>query len=102
MSAPIAATELELARVSLPSGRELLVRGGSEESIEVRSPDGLVELSVVLTPEGPVLRFSGARVELSAGTLALHADNIEIGARELASVTSGGEVVVQAPLIKLN
>ncbi len=104
MSAQLtSAAEIALSNaISLPSGREVVVRSGPEEVVEVRSPDGTVEVSVVLTEQGPVLRVTGGRLEMQAETLALKGRRVEIDASELATITSGGEVVVQAPMIRLN
>jgi len=51
----------------LASGRSITAdRAGDEDLIEVTSPDGKIELSVRLTPEGPVLSMDAARLKLKA------------------------------------
>jgi hypothetical protein len=54
------------APLQLRSGRTVSVDRNEPEAITVRAPDGAVELSVRFTPEGPVLRFASASVELTA------------------------------------
>lgn len=50
----------------LRSGRTVAVDAADPDAITVRAPDGVVELSVRFTAEGPVLRFASAAVELTA------------------------------------
>lgn len=88
--------------VSLPSGRDVVIQSGKDETIEVRSPDGTIEVAIVLTEQGPVLRVTGGRLEMNADTVALKGRLVEIDASELATIHSDGEVVVTAPMIRLN
>ena len=49
------------------SGRGVSLRlGPSGEELEIRSPTGELELRILLTPDGPVLRLEAARVEVQA------------------------------------
>ncbi len=65
---------------------------GAPEQLVVRSPEGLVELSVRFTKEGPVLSFSAAGSDLrSQGTVRLSCGKLEVDAREGIAVTSGGD-----------
>lgn len=50
----------------LRSGRTVAVDAADPDAITVRAPDGVIELSVRFTAEGPVLRFASAAVELTA------------------------------------
>ena len=74
----------------LPSGRSVIVqvRDGREE-LEVRSPDGEMEVHITLTETGPVVRLRGARLELEAPeTIALNCRRFEINAAEEVCITS--------------
>jgi hypothetical protein len=104
----------------LPSGRRLVVTAALEgEELEVRSPDGLAELRITLTDAGPVIRISGARLELDAtDTVAIRGRRVEVEATEEAEVRTGGDlklrsagemnlrasedVVVRGEIIRLN
>jgi hypothetical protein len=80
----------------LPSGRAVVVRTqpGSEE-LEIRSPDGQVELSIVLTPQGPVVRMKVARLELeSATTLGLTCERLEVRASGGIDLQTQGGVAI--------
>jgi hypothetical protein len=78
----------------LPSGRSVLLRvGEGGEELEVRSPDGAVELTVLLTAGGPVVRLRGARLELEAlDAVALRCRRLEVATAEGTHLHSGGEV----------
>ncbi len=66
----------------LPSGRSVAVTvADGEERLVVRSPDGAVEVQVVFTPDGPVVRVAAARLEVACGSL---------------DVTAGGAVNIKA------
>ena len=49
----------------LPSGRCVVVRiGEGQEKLEIRNPDGLVEVEVTLTEQGPRVRLRSAQLEI--------------------------------------
>lgn len=104
MSAQLpSASSLELPRVvPLSSGRDLVIRSGPNEVLEVRSPSGEVEVSIVLTEAGPVLKVTGGRLEMHADALSLKGREISIETSELTTISSAGEVVVQGAMIRLN
>lgn len=78
------------------SGRRLELRQGRVDELEITSPDGRVELHVRFTPEGPVLSFEGARVDLSnASELNLRADHVRVRARSSIDLSSEGEITVR-------
>jgi hypothetical protein len=81
---------------TLPSGRSVVVRlaGGAEE-LEIRSPRGDVEVRVVLTDEGPVVRLSGARLELDA------AETVAVNCRRF-EVRAEGDICLDGATIRLN
>lgn len=88
----------------LPSGRVVAVRAvGGEEAVEVRSADGLLELRLVLTDAGPVLRLRGVRLEVEAS------DAVALRCREFAVETTGdirlragGDTHIDADYVRLN
>ena len=80
----------------LPSGRSVVLRlaEGAEE-LEIRSPRGDVEVRIVLTESGPVVRVSGARLELDAAeTVAVRCRRFEVRAEE--------DVCLDGAMIRLN
>ena len=78
----------------LPSGRQISIRtdAGSEELVLV-GRDGAVELQVILTDEGPVLRMPVARISLrGADQLDLSARQVRIRATEDMQLEAGGRI----------
>jgi hypothetical protein len=83
-------------RVQFRSGRVLTLLEGRDDSMSVTSPDGVVELTVRFTELGPVLSFSGARLDLShAGELNLSCGQLRLHGRRGVEVRSEAEVVVR-------
>jgi hypothetical protein len=80
----------------LPSGRSVIVKVGDQhEEMEVRSPSGEVEVHIVLTENGPVVRLRGARLELeSPETVAVSCKRFEVQTSEKTELHSAGEVQV--------
>lgn len=82
---------------ALSHGRRLLVRlGGEGDEIEVRGPDGVVELAITLTAAGPVLRLSAARLELAAEEVAVDCERLKLNARDAVSLKSEGELEIES------
>ena len=79
---PSAETEL----LAPTSGRRVRIEAsdGSSDQLVIRDANGEVELRVVLTPQGPVLRLKAARVELDADVLGLRCRELEVDVREAA------------------
>jgi hypothetical protein len=95
-SAPSQVKEPAVRDRLLPSGRSVVVKvdGGCEE-LEIRSPEGAVELHIVLTETGPVVRLSGARLELSSpDAVAVHCRRFDIKTSEGTTLASDGTVEV--------
>ncbi|MDX2131403.1 MAG: hypothetical protein SFY69_05060 [Planctomycetota bacterium] len=87
----------DAARV-LPSGRTVEV-GADErgERIEVRSPDGVLEIAIALTAQGPVLQVRGARLEIeSTDAVALKCREFSVHADEGMKLSTGGTLDVRA------
>lgn len=80
----------------LPSGRSVVVKlEQGQEALEVRSPDGAVEVRITLTDAGPVVSLRGGRLEIdSPDTIALNCRNLELSAQGGARLHSGGAVQV--------
>lgn len=77
------------AQRSLPSGRSVIVKtADGREELEVRSPQGEMEVHIILTETGPVVRLRGARLELeSPETVALNCQRFEVNAAEAVRIT---------------
>jgi hypothetical protein len=74
----------------LASGRRVAVDPAHGEQINVTSPDGMLELAVVFTPAGPLLRLSAAAIELrTGGALRLDCEDLAIDARGSVSIRAG-------------
>ena len=59
-------------------------------------PSGGQSLEIIVTEQGPVLRLgSGLRIEL-AGALSVDAERVELHGRKGVTMTSGGEVTIEA------
>jgi uncharacterized protein (DUF2345 family) len=79
--------------VDLPSGRAVTVEGGASDRITVRNPQGLVELSIRFTAEGPVLSFAAAAIDLtSEGEIRVDCERLSLRARKELTLTSGGDL----------
>ncbi len=77
--------------IALSSGRSLEV--GPSEQISVRAPDGSIELSIELGPNGPIVRVNAARLEVSAKEqVRFSAPSVELAASEHLSLRSGGNL----------
>jgi phage gp45-like len=81
---------------SLPSGRSVVVRiDGGKEELEVRSPQGEVEVRITLTDAGPVVSLRGARLELETpDAVAVQCRRFEVNTTEAVEI-SGKEMLLQ-------
>ncbi len=91
------------ARLTTPTGRSVEVHSaGEEDRLTVRAASGVVELEVRFTERGPLLRFSGADVELQATkTLRLAAQNIEAHAQEGVTMTATQDVSLRGDAVNI-
>jgi phage gp45-like len=89
--------ENESAEKLLPSGRSVVVKlNEGREELEIRAPDGAVEVQIVLTESGPVVRLHGARLELAATeTVAVDCKRFEVHTSEATKLESDGELRVK-------
>ena len=95
--APSAIEKPNEARL-LPSGRSVVLHvDGAHEAIELRSPEGEVEVSIVMTESGPVVKLKGARLELEApDSLSVRCRHLDLQATESARLRSDGELHLDA------
>ena len=86
------------SRSLLPSGRTVVVRAHEhDEEIEVRSAGGEVEVRIVLTEQGPILRLRGARLEIdSSDTVAVNCRQFEVNASHGVQLRTPGDVEVRS------
>lgn len=77
--------------LALPHARTLVVRrlDGGDGVLEVRAPDGRIEVSVELGPSGPRLRISAADLDIEAlGTVRVACADLELRASRTASLVA--------------
>lgn len=84
--------------LSLSGGRTVLVLGtGGQEEIQVRSPQGEMEVQIVLTEAGPVVRLRAARLELeSVEDMNLACRRFALHTQEETKLTSAGQLRLHA------
>lgn len=80
----------------LPSGRRIsLVATNRGEELSILSPEGTVEISIELTPSGPLLKLRGARLEIdSTESVALRCKSFELHAERDIQLEAGGDLRV--------
>jgi hypothetical protein len=83
------------ARV-LPSGRSVVLKIGKDcEDLEVRSPDGDVEVRIALTDRGAVVSLRGGSLQMeSADAVALNCRRLEVVTTEGTALGSAGDVLI--------
>ncbi len=63
----------------------------------MRSPQGDIEVQILLTNEGPLLRLGGVRLELETiESIALRCKRFEVMAGDMVSLRSGGQIEAKA------
>ncbi len=80
----------------LPSGRSVVVKvAGDCEELEIRDAEGQVEVCVILTTDGPVVRIRGGRLELDAAdTVAVRCRRFEVQTVESTELCSEGDLQI--------
>ena len=88
----------------LPSGRSVVLKlVGDSEELEVRSPDGSLEVRITLTDQGAVVSLHGGRLEMeSPDTIALRCRQLEINSAEGTDLLSGGDVRITGRELRVN
>jgi hypothetical protein len=88
---------------TLPSGRSLTVQvADGQEHLTVRSPDGAVEVQIVLTPAGAVVRLAAAKLEVAASDVAVKCDTFAVEATGGVKIDAGEFRVKTDQSIHLN
>lgn len=92
----------ETSQRTLPSGRSVVLRVGDTEELEIRSPDGEVEVRIVLTDAGPVVRLRAARLEMeTTESVDIRCRDFNVRADEMR-VKTDGDIHMNAAVIRLN
>lgn len=86
----------------LPSGRSVAVRTDGGEELVVYSPQGQVEVRVLLTPDGPVVRVGAARLEIAANSVAVECETFDVRAGGEIRLKSGGALRLNGETVRLN
>ncbi len=83
---------------SLPDGRQLVLSwADGQGELALHDPSGQLEITIRITPEGPVLQLSGGRVELSStDTVSIRGRELHLEAAERASLSSDGGVDIRS------
>jgi uncharacterized protein (DUF2345 family) len=82
-------------RIELPSGRAVEAEPGGVEGdrVTIRGTSGEVELTVLMTENGPVLRFRAAEMELSAkGAVKVDCERLHVRAEKGIVEETGGDL----------
>ena len=86
---------------SLPSGRSFVMRlDDAGEQLEIRSPGGELEVSIVLGPDGPVVRLRGARLEVDSPEIALRCRTFDVQATSALNLQSQGDLRLKGDEIR--
>lgn len=82
----------------LTGGQRLVLRRKHDEDlIELLNPDGHVTLSIHVTKRGPILRFDIPSLTIQASEeLSLEANHLSIHGHEGLSLTTGGDLDIEA------
>jgi hypothetical protein len=97
VSGQVAPTEARSAPARvLPSGRSVVLKIGDDcEDLEVRSPDGDVEVRITLTDQGAVVSLRGGRLQMeSADAVALNCRRLDVVTTEGTALGSAGDVLI--------
>ena len=83
--------------LELSGGQTLVIdRTADGETLELVSPDGVVQLVVDVTPTGPVLRFDSSLRIQASGALELDAARVAIRGTDGVTIESGTDVRIVA------
>jgi len=85
---------------SLSDGRTVsILNDESGERVELCSPDGAVEVAITLTEAGPVVRLSGARLEMTGtDSVTVKTRCFDVQASETARVHADGHLTLTSGL----
>ncbi|MGF1578723.1 MAG: hypothetical protein ACFCD0_05105 [Gemmataceae bacterium] len=86
------------APVVLKSGRVLALKvADTSEDLEIRSPDGELELRITLTADGPVVHLKAAKLQLEAtDEVAVRCKKFSVHTTEATSLETEGDMHLSA------
>jgi hypothetical protein len=87
----------------LSSGRSLILKEREDhEELEIRSPDGEIEVRVILTDACPIVTVRGARLQIEAPeSMSVRCGRFEVHADEAAAIHSCGSVDVTGEVMRV-
>jgi len=89
--------------LTLSTGHTATVAPNEPDRLTIRGPAGEVELSIRFTPEGPVLRFASAAIDLqSQGDIRIDCGRLEVRAREGIDLTTHGDLRQTAGKVEID
>ena len=96
-------TKAERETVPLSHGRELHLSPAPDgDRLTVSSSDGTVELDVLLTEKGPLLRFRSAELHMTATRdIRMQCDDFRVDARGKAVIAAGDDLVAAGKTCEL-
>lgn len=82
----------------LETGRRVLIRNGSDaQTVEVRGPDGSLEVQIVITPQGPVVKLSAGRLEIATTEdVDIHCRKFKVHAESGVEIESEGKMALRS------
>jgi hypothetical protein len=88
----------------LPSGRSVVLKvSGAREEIEVRSPEGAVEVCITLTDAGAVVSLRASRLEMHAtDAVVVNSRRFEVNTSEETQLHCAGDVKITGREMRVN
>ena len=94
---PTNETQISKRETTFPSGRTVQISLDGQEQIQVYSPSGDLEVSLQFTDTGPVLKLSGAKLQLDAAEdIQVRCNTFAVETRDGTDLRSDGDVNIQA------
>ncbi len=92
------AKKSETRSLKLIGGQRLVIEDDNQSSVlNLLSSNGNVSLSIIVTEDGPLLKFGcGDLVIQTEGSLAIDADRIALNGRSGMTLSTGGNLQIQA------
>jgi hypothetical protein len=93
----------EPAQIALPSGRAVEARAERDgERVTVRAASGEVEVEILLTDRGPVLRLRAVDLQLAAeGAVSVDCGELRVRAERGIVQETGGEIALRGRAAKI-
>jgi len=82
----------------LRTGHRVLIRNGPDaQAIEVRAPDGSLQVEVILTDQGPVVRLTAGRMEIATTEdVDVHCRKFKVHAQRGVEIESGDRLLLKS------